>query len=78
MLRNARLHAFLTSTQAEVRDALVRSLYHTSLYMRLIFANKEEACTKVVNQALNIRLMSNPKRGPPSSNSFMANYTMAS
>ena len=48
----------------KVREALLRILYHTSLYRRLIIANKEkEARIHTVGRAIYIFLTSNPKEG---------------
>ena len=45
-------------------DVLLRSMYYSSLYMRLILANKEKgARTKTVGQALHKRRPHNPKDG---------------
>jgi hypothetical protein len=44
--------------RVNVRDTLLRNLHHSSLYMRLIVANKEKgARTKTVGQALHKKLI---------------------
>ena len=54
------MHAFTrpsSQLRLKVRDALLRSLHHSSLYRRLIVANKEKgARTKTVGQALHTKL----------------------
>jgi hypothetical protein len=54
------MHAFTRLPQQlrlMVRDALLRSLRYSSLYMRLIIGNKEKgARTKIVSHALHTRL----------------------
>ena len=61
------VYAFTRPSQQlrrKIRDALLRSLHPSSLYMRLIFANTEKrARTKVVGHALYKRLISNSKEG---------------
>ena len=48
----------------KVRDALLRSLHHPSLYLRLIIANNEKwARTKTVGEALHKRLTHRPWEG---------------
>ncbi len=58
------MHAFTRSSshlRLKARDALLRSLYHSSLYRRLIIANKEKgARTKSVGQALHKKLTHSP------------------
>jgi len=47
--------------RTKVRAALLRSLHHSSLYRRLIVANKEKgARTKAVGQALHKKLTHSP------------------
>ena len=47
--------------RSTVRDALLRSLHHSSLYRRLIVANNEKgARTKTVGQALHKKLTHSP------------------
>ena len=54
------MHAFtrpFSHLRLKVRDALLRSLHHSSLYKRLIIANKEKgARTKTMGQALHKKL----------------------
>ena len=61
------MHAFTrpsSQLRLKVRDALLRSLHHSSLYMRLIVANKERgARTKTVGQALHKKLIYSPWEG---------------
>jgi len=61
------MHAFtLPSSQLrlKVRDAQLRSLHHSSLYRRLVIANKEKgAKTKIVGQALHKKLTHSPWEG---------------
>jgi len=58
------MHAFTRPSpqfRLKVRDALLRSLHHSSLYMRLIVANKERgARTKIMGQALHKKLTYSP------------------
>ena len=61
------MHAFTRSSsqlRLKVRDALLRSLHHSSLYRRLIVANREiGAQTKTVRQALHKKLTYSPWEG---------------
>ena len=61
------MHAFTrpsSQLRLKVRDALLRSLHHSSLYRRLIVANKEKgARTKTVGQALHKKLTHSPWEG---------------
>ena len=61
------MHAFTRPSlqlRLKVRDALLRSLHHSSLYRRLIVANKERgARTKTVGQALHKKLLHSPWEG---------------
>jgi len=61
------MHAFMRPSQQlrlKVREALLRSLYHFSLYIRLILANKEKrARQKILGHALHNMLTCNPKEG---------------
>ena len=54
------MHAFTRPSpqlRLKVREALLRSLHHSSLYMRLIIANKEKgARTKTVGRDLHKKL----------------------
>jgi hypothetical protein len=54
------MHAFTrlsTQLRLKVRDALLRSIHHSSLYRHLIVTNKEKgARTKTVGQALHKKL----------------------
>jgi hypothetical protein len=48
----------------KVRDALLRSLHHSSLYWRLVVASKEKgARTKTVAQTLHMKLTHSPWEG---------------
>jgi hypothetical protein len=55
------MHVFMRPSSQlwlKVRDALLRSLHHSSLYQRLIGANKEKgARTKTVGHALHKKLI---------------------
>ncbi len=57
------MHAFTcpsSQLRLKVREALLRSLHHFSLYKRLIIANKEKgARTKIVDRALHKKLTYN-------------------
>ncbi len=61
------MHAFTRPSpqlRTKVREALLRSLHHSSLYRRLIVANKEKvARTKTVGQALHKKLTHSPREG---------------
>ncbi len=61
------MHAFTrpsSELRLKVREALLRSLHHSSLYMRLIIANKEKGSrTKTVGQALHKKLTYNSWEG---------------
>jgi ribonuclease HI len=61
------MHAFTRPSpqlRTKVREALLRSLYHSSLYRRFIVANKEKrARTKTVGQALHKKLTHSPWEG---------------
>jgi len=61
------LHAFTRPSSQlvlKVRDALLRTIHHSSLYMRLIIANKEKgARTNTVIQALHKKLTHSPWKG---------------
>ena len=61
------MHAFTRPSpqlRLKVRGSLLRSLYHLSLYMRLIVANKEKgARTKTVGSALRKKLTNNSWEG---------------
>ena len=61
------MHAFTRPSSQlglKVRDALLRSLHHSSLYRRLIIANKEkEDRTKTVGKALRKKLTRSPWEG---------------
>ena len=58
--KRLQMHAFTrpsSEPRLKVRDALLRSLHHSSLYRRLVIANKEKgARTKNVGQALHKKL----------------------
>jgi len=50
--------------RTKFRDALLRIIHHSSLYLRLIVASKEEgACTKTVGQAIHKKLTHSPWEG---------------
>jgi len=59
------MHAFTRPSpqlRLKVRDALLRSLHHSSLYRRLMVANKEKgARIKTVGQALHKKLTHSPR-----------------
>ncbi len=61
------MHAFARPSpqlRTKVREALLRSLHHSSLYRRLILANKEKgARTKTVGQAIHKKLTHSPREG---------------
>ena len=61
------MHAFTRPSpqlRLKVRDALLRSLHHSSLYRHLIIANKAKgARTKSVGQALHKKLIHSPWEG---------------
>jgi len=61
------MHAFTRPSlqlRLKVRDALLRSLHHSSLYRRLKLANKEKgARTKTIEQALHKKLTHSPWEG---------------
>ena len=61
------MHAFTRSSlqlRLKARDALLRSLHHSSLYRRLIVANKEKgARTKTIDQVLHKQLTHSPWEG---------------
>ena len=61
------MHAFMRPSSQlvlKVRDALLSSLHHSSLYRRLIIANKEKgARTKTVGQALHKKFTHSPCEG---------------
>ena len=62
------MHTFMrpsSQLRLKVRDALLRSLHHSSLYRRLIvIANKEKgARTKTVGQVLHKKLTHSPWEG---------------
>ncbi len=61
------MHAFTrpsSQLQLKVRDALLRSLHQSSLYWRLIVANKENgARRKMVGRALHKKLTHSPWEG---------------
>ena len=61
------MHAFTRPSlqlRIKVRDALLRSLHHFSLYRRLIVASREKgARTKTVGQALHKKLAHSPWQG---------------
>jgi hypothetical protein len=61
------MHVFTRPSQLlrlKVGEALLRSLRHSSLYRRLILANKEEGVrSNIVGQTLHKRLTCNPKEG---------------
>ena len=61
------MHAFTRPSQQlrlKVRHALLRSLHYTSLYRRLLIANKlEGARLQTVGRAIHRKLNSNPKDG---------------
>ncbi len=47
-----------------VRDALLRSLHHSSIYILLIIANKKKGARfKTIGQVLHTRLISNSRKG---------------
>jgi len=58
------MHAFTrpsSQLRLKVRDALLRSLHHSSVYRRLITAAKEKgARTKTVGQTLHKKLTHSP------------------
>jgi hypothetical protein len=61
------MHAFTRPSQQlrlKVRDAILRSLHHSSLYMRLVVANKEiGARSKAMGQVLHKQLTFSPWEG---------------
>ncbi len=61
------MHAFTRPSshlRLKIRDALLRSLHHSSLYRRLITAVKERgARAKIVGQALHKKLTNSPWEG---------------
>ncbi len=61
------MHAFTrpsTHLRDKVRDALLRSLHHTSFYRRLFIANRRRgARIYIVGRSIYIRFTSNPKEG---------------
>ena len=61
------MHAFTcpsSKLRLKVQDALLCSLHHSSLYRRLIVANKEKgARTRTVGQALHKKLTHSPREG---------------
>jgi hypothetical protein len=61
------MHAFTRSSsqlRLKVRDVLLRSLHHSSLYRRLVVANKEKGTrTKIIGQALHKKLTHSPWEG---------------
>ncbi len=61
------MHAFTRPSlqlKTKVRDALLRSLHHSSLYRRLIVAIEEKgARTKTMGQALHKKLTHSPWEG---------------
>ena len=61
------IHAFTrpsSQLRLKIKDALLRSLHHSSLYKRLIIANTEKgARMKTVDQALDTKLTHSPWEG---------------
>ena len=50
--------------RTQVRDALLRSLHHSSFYRRLIVTSKEKgACTKTTGHALHKKVTHSPREG---------------
>jgi hypothetical protein len=74
------MHAFTHSfkhLRQKVRTATLKSLYHTSLYRRLIIKAKARGARTVnVGTALHSRIRNSPREGIAILNSYMANFTM--